>query len=301
MPDAPTPEPESPTPRALPGVLGSDEPDGVRRYLPRFHYELLVCGFRGHAIVGAGCERIEPADEDIVREIAGVRWHRCLRCDSWLPLVAPTPGAALREELPAREEIELPLRGKPLRDKIVLRLIAIDRVFHFLVLGLASVAVFFVASDQAELRDKFYDVLNALHAAFGGATTSHEGGFIGSIDNVLSFSPGKLHLIGLLLAFYAVLEGVEAVGLWLQKRWAEYLTFIATTLLLPLEIYELTESIKPLKVSALIINLAVVVYLIYAKRLFGVRGGLAAEEALSAQDYGWPAIERSSPEAFAPR
>ncbi len=284
---------------ALPGVQVDEDPGAVRRYLPRFHYELLVCGFRGHAIVGAGCERIEPADDDVVRQIDGVRWHRCLRCDSWLPLAAPA--APARGELPPREEIELPLRGKPLRDKIILRLIAIDRIFHFLIFGLASIAVFFVASDQSALRDKFYSVLDALHGAFGGATTGQEGGFIGSIDNLLSFSSGKLHLIGAVLAFYALLEGVEAVGLWLQKRWAEYLTFIATTLLLPLEIYELTEGVKPLKVSALIINLAVVVYLIYAKRLFGVRGGLAAEEELSARDYGWPAIERSSPEAFAPR
>ena len=61
-----------------------------------------------------------------------------------------------------------------------------------------------------------------------------------------------------MVAVYAVLEGVEAVGLWLQKRWAEYLTFIATTLLLPLEIYELTK-VSPLKVLTLIMNVAVVV------------------------------------------
>jgi uncharacterized membrane protein (DUF2068 family) len=300
--DAPTgaqePEGAGGAPPSLPGVLGHDDRDGVRRYLPRFHYELLVCGLRGHAIVGAGCARIEPADEDIVRQIDGIRWHRCLRCDSWLPLAAPPPAAVTRRGLPPRGEIDLPLRGKPLRDKIVLRLIAIDRVFHFLVLALASVAVFFVASDRTALRDQFYDILDGLHAAFGGFTTGGQGGFIERIDDLLSFSPGKLHLIGAVLAFYAILEGVEAVGLWLQKRWAEYLTFIATTLLLPLEIYELTEGVKPLKVSALIVNLAVVAYLIYAKRLFGVRGGLAAEEELAARDYGWPAIERSSPEAF---
>ena len=69
-------------------------------------------------IVGAGSERIEPSDDDIVREIDGVRWHRCLRCDSWLPTHPPVgPG---RAGLPPREEIELPLRGKPLRDKDIL-------------------------------------------------------------------------------------------------------------------------------------------------------------------------------------
>ena len=55
----------------------------------------------------------------------GVRWHRCLRCDSWLPF--PPPEDPVRRHPPDRDEIELPLRGKPLRDKIVLRVIAVDR------------------------------------------------------------------------------------------------------------------------------------------------------------------------------
>ena len=46
---------------------------------------------------------------------------------------------------------------------------------------------------------------------------------------------------------------------------------------LPFEIYELTERVSPLKVIGFVINLAVVVYLIYAKRLFGLRGGGAVE------------------------
>jgi len=291
-----SPRPTDRTP--LPGVEEAEAENTVRRYVPRFHWELLVCGLRGHAIVGAGSERLEPTDLHVAREIDGVRFHRCLRCDSWIP-VSP-PETPTRTELPRRDEIDLPLRGKPLRDKIVLRLIAVDRVFHFLILSTAAVAVFFIASDQSTLRDEFYSVLDALHGAVGGSTHG-SGGFVGEIDNVLNFSPGKLHLIGAILGAYALLEGVEAVGLWMQKRWAEYLTFLATVLLLPLEIYELTEGIAPLKVSALVINIAVVIYLLWAKRLFGLRGGTAAEEALSARDYGWDAIERSSPEAFAER
>ena len=209
MNEATTPTQEQ-QPPALPGVHRDKDAGAVRRYLPRFHYELLVCGLRGHAIVGADCERIEPADEDIVREIDGIRWHRCLRCDSWLPTAPPATSA--RRELPPRDEIELPLRGKPLRDKIVLRLIAIDRLFHFLVLGLASIAVFFVASDQSVLRDKFYAVLDALHGAFGGATSGHQDGFIGKVADLLNFSPAKLHLIGALIGLYALIEGPRQSG-----------------------------------------------------------------------------------------
>jgi uncharacterized membrane protein (DUF2068 family) len=92
-----------------------------------------------------------------------------------------------------------------------------------------------------------------------------------------------------------VLELVEAVGLWFAKRRAEYLTFVATAVFLPLEVYELTKTVSVLKITAFVINVAIVAYLLYAKRLFGLRGGGAAEEALRERDVGWEALERSAP------
>jgi len=77
---------------------------------------------------------------------------------------------------------------------------------------------------------------------------------------------------------YALVEGLEAFGLWYQRRWAEYLTFLVTTSLLPLEVYELAHSLSPLKLLTFVINVAVVAYLLFAKRLFGIRGGVAADE-----------------------
>jgi uncharacterized membrane protein (DUF2068 family) len=101
------------------------------------------------------------------------------------------------------------------------------------------------------------------------------------------------------LLAYAAIEGIEAVGLWYQRRWAEYLTFIVTASLLPLEVYELVHRLSPLKILAFIINVAVVAYLLYAKRLFGIRGGAAADEAERERDVGWEALERTAPEAAA--
>jgi hypothetical protein len=97
---------------------------------------------------------------------------------------------------------------------------------------------------------------------------------------------------------YAALEGTEAVGLWLGRRWAEYLTFIATVVFVPYEVWELTKSISWLKILALVINVLIVIYLLYAKRLFGLRGGGKAERAERERDTGWRAIERATP-AFA--
>jgi uncharacterized membrane protein (DUF2068 family) len=69
--------------------------------------------------------------------------------------------------------------------------------------------------------------------------------------------------------FYAALLLTEGVGLWLQKRWAEYFTIFITGSLIPLEVYELCERFSATKVCVLLINIAVVVYLV--ARLFSRR------------------------------
>jgi hypothetical protein len=76
-----------------------------------------------------------------------------------------------------------------------------------------------------------------------------------------------------------VVELIEAVGLWLAKRWGEYFAAVATALFLPIEIYELTEHATKFKIATFALNVLAVVYLVWTKRLFGVRGGGKAYEA----------------------
>jgi uncharacterized membrane protein (DUF2068 family) len=61
---------------------------------------------------------------------------------------------------------------------------------------------------------------------------------------------------------YAVLFGVEAAGLWLQRVWAEYLTIVATTSFIPFEVYELTRRFTPIRLGALVANVVIVAYLV---------------------------------------
>ena len=70
---------------------------------------------------------------------------------------------------------------------------------------------------------------------------------------------------------YSAVFLTEGVGLALGKRWAEYLTIGTTASLLPLEIYELGKHASIGKVLALVINLAVVVYLVLELRRFPKR------------------------------
>jgi uncharacterized membrane protein (DUF2068 family) len=258
-------------------------------------WELVWCGLHGHELVGTDAAELRPEDALYAREAGGVRWHRCLRCDSWLAL--PARAAPTRQYPPDRGEIEIPLRGKALRDRVVLRVIAVDRAFHFVILVLLGIAVLLFASHEASLRDAFYRVLAGLQrgVAGGPVQTSGHVGILGELDKLFSLRSGRLHEVGIGLLAYGVLEGAEAVGLWYAKRWAEYLTFIATTVLLPLEVYEIVTRATALKVIGFIINLAVVVYLLFAKRLFGLRGGGAADERLRAYDMSWEAIERATP------
>ncbi len=266
----------------------------------KIDWELIACGFSGHALVGLDAELIRPEDHLLVREEDGLRWYRCLRCDSWVALAPPQQPTGSHP--PERSEIELPLRGKGLRDKVVLRLIACDRALHFLVLVLLGISVLAFAGHESNLRSDYYRVLTALQGGVAGGPVQSTGhvGILHELDKLFTLRAGTLQGVGLALLAYGLLEGVEAVGLWLTKRWAEYLTFLATSILLPLEIYELVHRQTPLKIIGFLINLAVVIYLLFAKRLFGLRGGGAADEALRNRDTSWAAVERATPHAVVP-
>jgi uncharacterized membrane protein (DUF2068 family) len=269
---------------------GTERP---RRYRPKLRYELIDCGLHGHELLGTDAARLRDEDSVFAREAGGLRWYRCLRCDSWVALSPPRqPGA---QYPPRREEVMLPLRGRPLRDRYVLRLIALDRVLHFLVLAILAVALFLFAHDKAVLNADFTRIVKDLQGGLGGPVNNSNHGIVHDLRRLFTFSTTNLYLVAAGVAAYAVLEGTEAVGLWLGRRWAEYLTFVATAVFVPFEIRELIRGVSWLKVLALVINLLIVIYLLLAKRLFGLRGGEKTERAERERDTGWAAIERATP------
>jgi uncharacterized membrane protein (DUF2068 family) len=76
----------------------------------------------------------------------------------------------------------------------------------------------------------------------------------------------KLKELSIGTFFYSAVFLTEGVGLALRKRWAEYLTILTTASLLPLEVYELARRLSAAKVGILLVNIAVVVYLVYEVR-----------------------------------
>jgi uncharacterized membrane protein (DUF2068 family) len=76
----------------------------------------------------------------------------------------------------------------------------------------------------------------------------------------------KLKEVSIATFFYSALLLTEGIGLALRKRWAEYFTIITTASLLPLEIYEIVKKVTIAKIALLLVNLAVVVYLVWEVR-----------------------------------
>ena len=78
---------------------------------------------------------------------------------------------------------------------------------------------------------------------------------------------------------YGALEVFEGVGLLWRRRWAEYLVLIATGAFLPVEIDELLRHPTPVKAIALLVNIVIIAYLVWRKRLFLERPSAAGVEA----------------------
>jgi uncharacterized membrane protein (DUF2068 family) len=171
------------------------------------------------------------------------------------------------------------LRGKALRSAFILRLLAVERWVRGTIILLLGIAVLRVESSQVSIKDLVNQDLRALKPFFDQIKFNvSDSGLVRSVENALNASPTTLDLVAAFLIFYGVLQLFEGVGLWLLKRWGEYFAVVATSLFIPLEVYELTEKITWLRVVALIVNVAAVVYLLVSKRLFGIRGGHAAYE-----------------------
>ena len=160
-------------------------------------YELLGCGWHGHALVGTDAAAVRQEDDLVVREQAGLRWHRCLRCDAWLP--RPVPASPGRPFPPERAEITLPLRGRELRERYVLRLIAVDRVIHCVVLAALAAAVFVFAADHAMLQEDFVRIVTALQASVGGPSATTTGGVEGELTKLFAISLRNLQITGVVL------------------------------------------------------------------------------------------------------
>ena len=248
-----------------------------------WHLETAVCAVRGHVVPAATVRHLGDGDADLGFDRAGERFARCLRCDAWV-----TPPAEVRrtsETIPPRDQIELPRRGRELRDAVVLRIIAVDRALHAFVFGLLAAGLIVVDLKLGPLKSWADRLLRQVDTAVANSGQGNSQSFVSrQLHKVLGLHQGTLKVLIITALAYCVVEGVEAVGLWKERRWAEYLTALATAGFLPFEIRELSKRVTVLRIGALVINVLILVYLVYAKRLFGIRGGKEADVEASRED-----------------
>ncbi len=88
---------------------------------------------------------------------------------------------------------------------------------------------------------------------------------------LLGLGPRQFEWFGFVAIGYAILYAVQGIGLWLGKRWAEYLIIVETGLLVPVEIGEMMHRFSTLKFTVFVVNLLIVAYLVHRLRL--PRGG----------------------------
>ena len=223
----------------------------------------------------------------LAREVEG-RWYRCLRCDSWLP-----SRAGLSQREPTRPaEILLPRAasrcatrsssGDRDRPRVSLPLLGRWRCDLPVHLAPRRCGQLYRSSPTSRRG-----------AAAAGrrptACSTTSTGFSLDRTRTSSAPPSRSTPWS---------RGSRRSGLWFQRRWAEYLTFLVTTALLPLEIYELDATVSTLKLIAFVINLAVVAYLLWPSACSASRRRRGRERERE-HDVGWQALERTAPEAVA--
>ncbi|MEP6695718.1 MAG: DUF2127 domain-containing protein [Pseudonocardiales bacterium] len=232
-------------------------------------WSLRHCARRGH-VTYAPYEEVLRGRLRATTAV-GDAW-RCLRCGDFT--LGDPNGEGPAEDAP------LLLRGAELRDALVLRLLAVERGIRGVLILLLAYGVYRFSNARASVSKVFEEDLPLLRPlADKLGINLDDSGVVSTIRSVLAAQHSTLALVALGLLGYGTLQLIEGVGLWLLKRWGEYFAVVATSLFLPLEIYELIEKVTVTRVVALTINLAAVIYLLLAKRLFGLRGGKRAYEA----------------------
>jgi uncharacterized membrane protein (DUF2068 family) len=259
----------------------------TRRPLENFDWDLRSCGWHGHATY----RPLETglADRLRVETANGTAW-RCLRCGSFV--VGEPLGSGPADQAPTV------LRGRALRDALILRLLALERLIRGVLLVLLAYGVYKFNGSQNSLQKVFESYLPLLRPVANRLGVDLESaGPVKLIEKALNANHSTLVLVSIGVLAYGVLELVEALGLWLMRRWGEYVAVVGTGIFLPLEIYEILERVTWLRVVALLVNVFAVVYLLWSKRLFGIRGGHRAfveeREGVSLLEVERAAVESS--------
>src|ERR1700675_3852918 len=161
---------------------------------PHWHPETLVCSRRGHVLPAADVAVLRPQDAGIGLDLPdGRRLARCLRCDSWRQVARPEQPAA--QTLPALAELSIPRRGEELREAIVLRVIALDRILHVVLFGSLFTLALLIDLKLAPLKAQAQHAIDGLQAAAANSTVGSHGLIVNWLKRVLNLRQGTIKVL----------------------------------------------------------------------------------------------------------
>jgi len=156
------------------------------------------------------------------------------------------------------QEIQPAPAAKPRRHHFGLALIAVFKLVKGGLLLVTAIGLFrMIHSDISPVVEHWITLLRM------DPDSRH---FHWLLEKVAAISPEQLRLASAGSFFYSALLLTEGIGLWFERRWAEYLTIIATSSFVPLELYELCKGVNEVRLVVLGINLAIVWYLLRTLR-----------------------------------
>ncbi|MDB4994811.1 MAG: putative rane protein, partial [Myxococcaceae bacterium] len=132
-----------------------------------------------------------------------------------------------------------------------LTLIAVAKLCKVVVLVTVGVMMLSLADHDAPTKLHRWATMVGIHP-----TSRH---LHQMMEKLAGASQGKLHVVTLASFVYAAVFAVEGIGLWLQKRWGEWLTIVVTSSFMPFEVYEMVREPHWQRIIALVLNAAAVV------------------------------------------
>ena len=135
-----------------------------------------------------------------------------------------------------------------------LRLIALLKLFQGSVLGIVGLGA--VRLLDPDLFQRFYLWMQRLSLG-----TDHRL-VLKIVDGAMGLTPQRLSGIAVGAFGYTLLLMTEGIGLWLGKRWVEYLTVVVTASFIPFELIALTYRVTMIRALMLVVNAVIVVYLL---------------------------------------
>ncbi len=136
----------------------------------------------------------------------------------------------------------------------LLRAIAVFKLAKSAALATFGVAAWSVAGGEA--------LPHAMHALAASPLLDAHVGARALLDTIAAMPPLRVRELGAVALVYACLFATEGVGLWRGRRWAEWLTVVATASLLPFEVWALVERVDALSIAAIVVNLAILAWLV---------------------------------------